>query len=209
MHRPASVLPDRPFRFAPVPSIDPPAPAFPLRVAMVAGDMPALGGVLCQVRVPPPLPVSSLARWAAAADGRLPLPDHPWLHGLPRMADVLAHVAIDRDGPRERLDFVDTGGGVLMRVWLLPDSDFCAWDQLLARHAVAPRAPETGADVAGGWWARYQGRRGGMRQWRAALVRFTVQRVAGMRLLGLAPAAMSPLARRHAEQLAGGLRLHG
>lgn len=204
MHRSVTVFSAQ----APAAPVAPAAPpSFPLRAAMVAGDMPALGGVLCQVRPPLPLPALSLARWAAATDGLPPLPDHPWLYGLPRMTDVLAHVDIDSDGPRERLDFVDAGGGVLMRVWLLPDSDFCAWDQLLARHAVALRAPETGADMAGGWWARCQGWRGGMRQWRTALVRFTLQRVAGMRMLGLVPSSTSPLARRHAEQLAGGLRL--
>lgn len=51
----------------------------------------------------------------------------------PLLADVALQVVaeIDSEGPREALRIHRLGGGVLLQICLLPDSDFLAWDRLL------------------------------------------------------------------------------
>lgn len=64
-------------------------------------------------------------------------PQAPWparreLVGLVAAERVVASVAVDSDGPHECLRFLDDGGDTLASLWLLPDSDFLAWETLLA-----------------------------------------------------------------------------
>jgi len=51
----------------------------------------------------------------------------------PLLTDAALQVVaeIDSEGPREALRVLRLGGGVLLQVCLLPDSDFLAWDRLL------------------------------------------------------------------------------
>jgi hypothetical protein len=172
------------------------------RIASVLANLPALGDVLCEVRPAPALPEHALARWRAVVGNALPLPDHPWLHGIARVAALRAAVDIDSDGPRECLEFLDMRGAALMRVWLLPDSDYCAWDYLLARHAVPVASASIGASHHEGWMGRHHWRIG-LRRWQAAVVRFRLERVAGLNLLGMSPVPASALARQCAKRLAG------
>jgi hypothetical protein len=50
---------------------------------------------------------------------------------LIRDARLQVAVEIDSEGPREALRFARPGGGVLLQICLLPDSDFLVWEQLL------------------------------------------------------------------------------
>lgn len=64
-------------------------------------------------------------------------PHAPWparreLVGLVAAERVVASVAVDSDGPHECLRFLDEAGDTLASLWLLPDSDFLAWETLLA-----------------------------------------------------------------------------
>lgn len=45
---------------------------------------------------------------------------------------VCAETCIDDDGVRESLRFMDAGGRSCLRLFLLPDSDYAAWEQLRA-----------------------------------------------------------------------------
>lgn len=75
------------------------------------------------------------APWPAQAD----------LIGMTCATRVVASVLIDSNGPRECLHFLDDKDVPLASIWLLPDSDFLAWEQLVSRVS---RAPVT--DLA--WW---------------------------------------------------------
>lgn len=61
-----------------------------------------------------------------------PRPACAELIGLVCAAGVRACVVLDSDGPRESLHFFDAEGGLLAGIWLLPDSDFLAWERLLS-----------------------------------------------------------------------------
>lgn len=171
-------------------------PACDVSGALLA--LPTLGPVLCQC-----MPTVGPRAWSVSR--RHPLPDHPWLRAVPALVRVRACVSVDGDGPQECLEGLDAAARTRLRVWLLPDSDFCAWDRLLARHGletVAPDAGSCGLRATHRHWM--QGRHAG----RAVLARFDVRERAGLRWLGLAAAgAVSPLGRRRAHQLAAQWRL--
>src|SRR5690606_37656857 len=76
---------------------------------------------------------------------------------------------VDSDGLRESVLFFDDRDQCCWRLYLLPDSDFLAWDRLLA---TLPAVPVTGiaSHVGERLWRRLAGRvRGG--QWRATSLR--------------------------------------
>lgn len=56
--------------------------------------------------------------------------DLPALAGWTRATGAQWSAGIDSDGLRENLWFHDSDGGLCWRLYLLPDSDFMAWDQL-------------------------------------------------------------------------------
>lgn len=87
------------------------SPAWP-----APAQLAALGTVLCLYREPG----SELAGWQQA---------------------VTAHACqrVDSDGVHESLCFLDARGRCVWRLYLLPESDFLAWDQLLAQ--LPPHAP--------------------------------------------------------------------
>ena len=62
-----------------------------------------------------------------------PWPARPELVGLACAARVVASVRLDSDGPGECLHFLDPSGASIASVWLLPDSDFLAWETLVER----------------------------------------------------------------------------
>ena len=59
--------------------------------------------------------------------------------------DVCAESCVDDEGVRESLRFLDSAGRSCMRLFLLPDSDYCAWEDLRARLPCV--ASERRADV--------------------------------------------------------------
>lgn len=164
--------------------------ARPLRpdLARLASRLPQLGCVLCCACAP-----AGGMTAVRDADGVL-LVDDPRLRWLCATARVEARCAVTRAGPREWLRFEDAGGAVLACVYLLPDTDFLAWDALLSACGdVAPSGDD--AQVV----RRVQRR--------ADLLRFRCLRVGRLTALGSESAArVSPLGRTVAGEIAGDRR---
>lgn len=152
-----------------------------LRHAALLADLPSLGTVLCQSRhrARP----AELKRWMADPASP-PWPRHPWLQALWRASEISVEARVGPEGVREWLDFSDEAGCVWLRIWLLPDSDYCAWDALLARHVMIVRRDEASADPClprACLRARWQGLHGAP----AALCRFVVRHSGDMQRLEL------------------------
>lgn len=92
--------------------------------------------------------------------------------------------AITPDGPREWIECLGVGDQLLARLYLLPDTDYLAWDAL---HAGASMATHNGTRVASTPW----------RATSARLLRFRVRRLAGLQLLGAEAATGASLLGRH------------
>lgn len=127
------------------------------------------------------------------------------LGGWSQAVRAEARAGLDSDGLREVLQFFDASGRGCWRLYLLPDSDFLAWDRLLAD---LPR--ETGMESLGGvgerLWRRLAGRLRG-EHWQAAAIRLhalTGER--GQTLLAASLAQLSPLGAATARDIA---RLEG
>ncbi|TAM58388.1 MAG: hypothetical protein EPN49_12615 [Rhodanobacter sp.] len=154
-----------------------------LAPAALLEALPALGAVLYVPKQPRwpayrPMPRGLLAEDAVLA----PLLQTHWL---------LAASVVTSEGPREWVECVDRHGHLRARLYLLPDTDYLAWDMLLAGGK--PVAVPMQA-----WWPR-NGRSGS-----AQLLRFHVRRLAGLRVLGCETAmSVSALSRHLAERVAG------
>ncbi len=109
-------------------------------------QLAALGTVLCLYR---------------PCDGEL----GGWRHA------VSAHACqgVDSDGIHESLCFLDAQRQCRWRLYLLPDSDFLAWDRLVSRLPARP-APDEDAGVAERLWRRLALRLGGQ-GWRMCALR--------------------------------------
>lgn len=83
---------------------------------------------------------------------------------------VTAHAchSVDSEGVHESLCFLDARGRCTWRLYLLPDSDFLAWDRLLAQLPQQPTKNEEG-NVGERLWRRLAGHLGGHR-WRACVL---------------------------------------
>lgn len=77
---------------------------------------------------------------------------------------------IDSDGWHECLQFRDRSGQCCWRLYLLPDSDFFAWEQLRAQLPRAETQPSPGDGIATRLWRRMASRVGGER-WMASVLR--------------------------------------
>lgn len=77
---------------------------------------------------------------------------------------------IDSDGWHECLQFRDRNDHCCWRLYLLPDSDFFAWEQLTARLPRAEAMPSPGDGIATRLWRRVASRVGGER-WLASVLR--------------------------------------
>jgi hypothetical protein len=79
--------------------------------------------------------------------------------------------AITPAGPREWIDFAGVEGRILAKLFLLPDTDYFAWDEF-----VAPLSETPPPQVAAGWNAHLAFQRSALRRlgasWRACLLRF-------------------------------------
>ncbi|KRA53498.1 hypothetical protein ASD77_02090 [Pseudoxanthomonas sp. Root65] len=143
-----------------------------------AAQLAALGPVLCLYRAQQG---SELAGWQQAVR-------------------VEVHTGVDSDGLDERLLFFDAQGRCCWRLCLLPDSDFVAWDRLVAS------LPTGGGDEAAGLADRLWQRLAGLLvggQWRAcALQLHAVPRPAAMPVLAASLSLMSPLGVATARRIA-------
>jgi hypothetical protein len=152
-----------------------------LSTARWLAGLPALGSVL----------------YAPAARGVLrgsPLPgllvESVELAPLLHTRSLASVSAITPDGPREWMECRDAGERLLARLYLLPDTDYLAWDALYAR-AGAGRVAAARANAS--TW----------RPTRPQLLRFRLHRHAGLQLLGAdAVDASSTLVRELAARIA-------
>lgn len=122
-----------------------------------------------------------------------PWPAHTELLGMVCARRLVASVLVDSHGPRESLHFLGAGGWPLASIWLLPDSDFLAWERLLEHLPDTPTA-----DVA--WWQElpHHAPRGCAR-----VRRFSSTRLGDHALIDAAPAAhLSHIGRERARQIA-------
>ncbi|PWK88700.1 hypothetical protein C7456_105234 [Fulvimonas soli] len=147
-----------------------------------------------------------LAEWLPQLGGVLYLPGRQApCDGLPGAAGILVESvelapllrvralrgssAVTPEGPREWIDGADAHGRVQMRLYLLPDTDYCAWDACLggpARTCGGPAAPAAEPFRAAG----------------ARLLRFTHRRLGGLGLIGTAAPGLSGLGHRLAAGIA-------
>lgn len=98
--------------------------------------------------------------------------------------------AVTAEGPREWIDCVSGEGGTLGRVYLLPDTDYLAWDGLFA-DALPSLAPP--CRLPDREWLRAS---------RARLLCFTRRRMAGFTVLGAREAPISSLGHGVARDIA-------
>jgi hypothetical protein len=144
-----------------------------------AQQLAALGTVLCLYR---PQDGSELSGWARAVRAE-------------------SRVGVDSDGLRESLAFFDHQGRFCWRLYLLPDSDFVAWDGLLALLPSREEA-DVGAGLGERLWRRLAGRLLGD-QWQACLLRLHVVPVEiGRPVLAASLATVSPLGAATARHIA-------
>jgi len=104
-----------------------------------------------------------------------------WLVERPELATLLATTQlilssqIGADGPREWIDAFDAQGQLCASLHLLPDTDYLAWDALLADGYCLPSA-----------WLRGERRR--RHSGHAEILQFQVRRMGGLHLLESTPA---------------------
>ncbi len=113
----------------------------------VAG-LASLGTVLCVYR----------SRYGGELGG--------WAHA----ASAESWCGIDSDGWHECLQFRDRSGQCCWRLYLLPDSDFFAWEQLTAQLPRGETQPSPGDGIATRLWRRMASRVGGER-WLCSVLR--------------------------------------
>ena len=143
-----------------------------------ASQLAALGPVLCLYRTQQG---SELAGWQQAVR-------------------VIAHAGVDSDGLDERLLFFDAQGRCCWRLCLLPDSDFVAWDRLVASLPKGQDGEVAG--LADRLWQRLAGRLLGG-QWRACALQLNSEpRPASLPLLAASLSLMSPLGVATAQRIA-------
>jgi hypothetical protein len=128
--------------------------------------------------------------------------EHPDIAAFGDVTAIRARSAVTPHGPREWLDF-DTGATTRARMYLLPDTDYLAWDAMCATF--------TGEDATVGPRSRWQAHRTFMRcafarartAWVARVVRMPLLRLPCLQVLGARDAAsVSALGRRLAAAIA-------
>lgn len=146
----------------------------PMAPRALACWLPQLGGVLCLW----PAPVDTHGQQAPGL-----LVERAELSPLQRIRWLQMASEVTADGPCEWADALDAEGRVRARIYLLPGTDYCAWDALPS--AAVPRRATAVAFRATG----------------AGLVRFRHRCLAGLDLLGAESCTMSRLDRRIAGEL--------
>ena len=142
-------------------------------------QLAALGTVLCLYR---PQHGSEISGWAHAVR-------------------VESRAGVDSDGLRESLVFFDGEGRCCWRLYLLPDSDFLAWDRLLASLPCRDDT-EAATGVAERMWRRLAGRLRG-EQWQACILKFhALPAAVAQPVLAASLAAVSPLGAATAQRIA-------
>jgi hypothetical protein len=147
-------------------------------LARLADALPKLGSVLWLERR---VQRASHERSSARAHG-IVLLEHPSLGALSQCADTHAHHAVTPLGPREWLSFHDRAGDPLAKMFLLPDTDYLAWDEMTAACRLTPSSSPTSRWNAHGAFLRGALARLG-HTWRARLLTFELRRLPWLRTL--------------------------
>ena len=126
------------------------------------------------------------SRATIGASGVLLL-DHPALGPLGHCVAATAHTQVTAQGPREWLAFRDAEGSTQAKLFLLPDTDYLAWDEMAA---ACDLAPSTAAEPHG-WHAHTAFLRHALARigthWRARLLTFEHRALPWLHLLGAKP----------------------
>jgi hypothetical protein len=140
--------------------------AVPMTGPELASRLPLLGSVLyLPARLPPPIGRPLPSGWLVTRSELIPL-----LH----THTLVVASMIGADGPREWIDCMDARGQFCARLHLLPDTDYLAWDALLAQGRALPAAFVQLARLA-------------CRATSAELVCFGTRRLAGLDVLEATP----------------------
>ncbi|HEX7803274.1 MAG TPA: Hemin transport protein [Pseudoxanthomonas sp.] len=143
-----------------------------------AQQLAALGTVLCLYR---PQHGGELSGWAQASRAE-------------------SQAGVDSDGLRESLAFFDDNERCCWRLFLLPDSDFLAWDRLLA-CLPAREEVEPASGVGERLWRKLAGRLLG-EQWQACVLKLHVLPSAARQpVLAASLAMLSPLGASTARRI--------
>lgn len=134
-----------------------------ITVAEWIAGLPALGEVLY-------LPCRTHCATRASLVPEL-LVESVGLAPLQHVRTLVAASAITPEGPREWVECLCANGRLMARLYLLPDTDYLAWDAL---HAATDAPRERSARTATASWHPTC----------AWLVRFRLRHLAGMQLLG-------------------------
>jgi hypothetical protein len=121
-----------------------------------------------------------------AGVGSLLLFDHPAIGLLSSCTALSAHHAITPQGPREWIQFDAASATVVAKLFLLPDSDVLAWDQMCSALRLTPieqdtRDPPTHVNFL----RRALGRLG--HRWHARLLGFRFQQRPWLNVLDASP----------------------
>lgn len=154
-----------------------------LDIATLSECLPRLGAALWLDRSERHR-ASSLAKIDA---GRVTLFDHPALAALGECVAATAHTQVTAQGPREWLGFRNADGEVQAKLYLLPDTDYLAWDEMIDACTIASSTPARPA----GWHAhtaflRHALSRIGTR-WQARLLTFEHRALPWLCMLGAKP----------------------
>jgi hypothetical protein len=133
--------------------------------------------------------------------------DHPALGVLADCTSVNAFSAVTSHGPREWLQLSDTQETPIAKLHLLPDTDYMAWDAMLAGSCVTAVPTGQRLTTRNNFLCEVFARRRDA-DWRARLARFPMLHLVGMRVMGLrAPVSVSALGRHIARDIADGERV--
>jgi putative heme degradation protein len=124
-------------------------------------------------------------RAAVGAHGLL-LFDHPALGVLAHCVEATAHTQVTPHGPREWLSFRDAGGNAQAKLFVLPDTDYLAWDEMTAASDLAPAMAEPLRWHAHAAFLRSAFARLGS-NWQARLLTFDHRRLPWLHTLGAQP----------------------
>ncbi len=127
------------------------------------------------------------------------------LAGWSRAVEAVACASLDSDGMRECVLFRDAAGDCCWKLYLLPDSDFLAWERLSSRLRMQVGDEGDGPGIAERMLQRLVGRvRHG--EWQASVLRLhalpVAQGMQGEQVLAAALASVSPLGAAAARGIA-------
>ncbi|MEP7044626.1 MAG: hypothetical protein ABI843_16285 [Dokdonella sp.] len=154
----------------------------PFDLARIAEALPQLGAVLWLDRRDRR---AAPTRATIGARGVLLL-DHPALVSLDHCRQLTAHTAVTPHGPREWLCFRDSDGAAQSKLFLLPDTDYLAWDEMTAASHLAPPSAQAEPWQPHGAFLRSAFARLGA-GWRARLLTFDLKKLPWLRTLNAQP----------------------